>query len=111
QAWGDRDLILSLKMMEWFRQLYLGDGGAIDDPYVAPIHADLRGFPPAVLVVGTLDPLQSDSEMFAAALQSAGVETELHVFEDAPHAFAQIFALDMAADAIARVSAFARARL
>ena len=36
---------------------------------------------------------------------------ELHVFEDAPHAFAQIFMLDMAADAVARISAFARARL
>ena len=111
QAWGDRDLILSLKMMDWFRQLYLGEAGAVDDPFVAPIKGDLRGLPPAVLVVGTLDPLQSDSEMFAAALRLAGVDTELHVFEDAPHAFAQIFALDMATDAIARIAAFARARL
>jgi len=114
QAWGDRDLILSHKTMDWFRRLYLGDAviAAIsDDPHAAPIHGDLRGFPPAVLVVGSLDPLQSDSEMFAAALAKAGVENELHVFDDAPHAFAQIFMLDMAADAIARISAFARARL
>jgi acetyl esterase len=114
QAWGDRDLILSHKVMDWFRCLYLGGDAisAIDnDPYAAPIHGDLRGLPPAVLVVGSLDPLQSDSEMFAAALTKAGVETELHVFDDAPHAFAQIFMLDMAADAIARISAFARARI
>ena len=114
QAWGDRDLILSHKVMEWFRSLYLGDTTMAligTDPYAAPIHGDLRGLPPAVLVVGSLDPLQSDSEMFAAALTKAGVETELHVFDDAPHAFAQIFMLDMAADAIARIGAFARARI
>jgi acetyl esterase len=111
RAWGDRDLILSHKVMEWFRQLYLGDAGLVRDPYAAPLHGDLRGLPPAVLVAGTLDPLQSDSEMFADALRSAGVDTELHIFEDAPHAFAQIFLLDMAAAAIARISAFARARV
>src|SRR5262245_15891566 len=114
QAWGDRDLILSLKVMDWFRSLYLGEAAltVIDkDPYAAPIHGDLRGLPPAVLVVGSLDPLQSDSEMFAAALTRAGVETEIHVFDDAPHAFAQIFMLDMAADAIARIGAFARTRV
>jgi acetyl esterase len=114
QAWGDRDLILSHKVMEWFRSLYLGEAAitVIDsDPYAAPIHGDLRGLPPAVLVVGSLDPLQSDSEMFAAALTKAGVETALHIFDDAPHAFAQIFMLDMAADAIARIGAFVRARV
>jgi acetyl esterase/lipase len=52
-----------------------------------------------------------DSELFAAALERAGVRAELHVFEDGPHAFAQIFALDMARDAVGRISAFARARL
>jgi len=111
RAWGDRDLILSLKVMEWFRQLYLGEAGVESDPFAAPLNGDLRGLPPSVLAVGTLDPLRSDSELFAAALAKAGVDVELHIFDDAPHAFAQIFMLDMAADAIARLSTFARARL
>ena len=64
-----------------------------------------------MLVVGTLDPLASDSELFAAALQKAGVPAELHVYDDGPHAFAQMFMLDMASDAVARISAFARARV
>ena len=88
-----------------------GRSGAAADPHVSPLRGDLRGLPPAVLVVGTLDPLLSDSELFAAALERAGVPAELHVFEDGPHAFAQIFALDMARDAVGRISAFARARL
>jgi len=110
-AWGDRDLILSRKVMEWFKGLSLGASGAAADPHVSPLRGDLRGLPPAVLVVGTLDPLLSDSELFAAALTRAGVPAEFHVFEDGPHAFAQIFALDMARDALERIAGFARARL
>jgi acetyl esterase/lipase len=64
----------------------------------------------AILVVGTLDPLLSDSELFHAALQKAGVAAGLHVFEDGPHAFLQMFTLDLAGDAIARLSAFGRRR-
>src|SRR4029453_5764334 len=110
-AWGERDLILSRKVMEWFKGLYLGASGAAADPLVSPLRGDLRGLPPAVLVVGTLDPLLSDSELFAAALERAGVPVELHVFEERPHAFAPIFGLDMARDALGRISAFARTRL
>ena len=110
-AWGDRDLILSRKVMDWFKGLYLGAAGSAADPHVSPLRGDLRGLPPAMLVVGTLDPLLSDSELFAAALEGVGVPAELHVFEDGPHAFAQIFALDMARDAVGRIAAFARARL
>ena len=38
----------------------------------------------------------------------AGVRAELHVFEDGLHAFAQMFMLDMASDAVRRMAAFAR---
>jgi acetyl esterase len=111
RAWGDRDIILSLKSMEWFRRLYLSGGGSESDPCVSPIRADLTGHPPAVLVVGTLDPLLSDSELFAESLRRAGVAADLHVFADAPHAFAQMFMLDMASEAVARIATFARSRL
>ena len=97
--------------MDWFKRHYLGASGAESDPYVSPLRGDLRGLPPAVLVVGTLDPLLSDSELFAAALERASVPAELHIFEDGPHGFAQIFSLDMAGNALKRIAAFARARL
>lgn len=111
KAWGDRDLILSRQSMEWFRAQYLPGGDVTADPFVSPLRGDLTGLPPAILVVGTLDPLLSDSELFAGALRKAGVPAELHVYPDGPHAFAQIFALDMAADAVKRISAFARDRI
>jgi len=50
-------------------------------------------------------------ELFAAALRGAGVPAELHVDDGAPHAFAQMFMLDIAADAVDRVAVFTRAQL
>ena len=107
-AWGDRDLILSHTVMDWFRTQYTGGRELGTNPYFAPLNADLTGFPPAILVCGTLDPLLSDSELFAAALEKAGASAELHLVEDGIHAFAQMPMLDMAAEAISRICAFAK---
>ncbi len=107
RAWGTRDLVLSRPVMDWFATHYVGDRGRADDPYLNPIAGDLRGFPPSILIVGTLDPLLDDSRLFAAALEKAGVKTELHVYGDGLHAFAQFAVLDMCADALAKVSRFA----
>lgn len=112
-AWGERDLILSAKVMRWFARHYLGDrapgeSALAGDPCLEPLGADLRGFPPSVLVAGTLDPLLDDSRLFAAALEKAGVPVEIHVYPDGPHAFVQMAMLDMAADAIRQLAAFAR---
>jgi acetyl esterase len=108
--WGEQDLVLSKRVMEWFKDHYVGGGGAADDPYLNPLAGDLRGFPPSVLVVGTLDPLLDDSRLFAAALEKAGVPAELHVYEDGLHAFLQFSMLAMCGDALGKVCAFARAR-
>jgi acetyl esterase len=111
-AWGDRDLVLSRTVMDWFHDLYTGGRALASDPYYAPLNAtDLTGFPPAILVCGTLDPLLSDSQLFADALRNAGVPVELHVVEDGIHAFVQMPILDMAADAIATLCAFAKRRV
>ncbi len=107
-AWGERDLVLSRRLMDWFHAQYLPEGIDRSSPYVAPLNADLTGFPPSILVVGTLDPLLSDSELFAAALEKAGVPVELNVYEDGIHAFVQMPVLDMAREAIATLCAFAR---
>ena len=111
RAWGDRDFILSRPVMDWFFEQYAAGVADRNDQYLTPMLGDLRGFPPAVVVVGTLDPLLDDSRLFAAALEKAGVPTTLHVYEDGPHAFMQFSMLDMCGDAIAKVSAFARAAL
>ena len=107
RSWGNRDLILSRRQMKWFADAYAGGGAPQSGPYLAPAEADLRGLPPAILIVGTLDPLLSDSQLFAGALQGAGVPAELHVYEDGIHAFLQMPMLDMARDALEKIAAFA----
>jgi acetyl esterase len=99
---GDTDLpsviangegkILTRQAMQWFYGHYLSGGADPKDPYIAPIHGELRGLPPARLIVGTLDPLLDDSKLFARKLQDAGVPATLSIYEDQPHVFMQLTA-------------------
>jgi acetyl esterase/lipase len=57
------------------------------EPEVSPAYADLRGLPPCFVSVGTNDHLLDDSLMFAARAAAAGVEVDLFVAPDLPHAF------------------------
>jgi acetyl esterase len=109
KAWGDREIILSRRQMKWFSDAYVGSGTPPQNPVLAPARADLRGLPPSIVVVGTLDPLLSDSHLFAAALKRAGVPVELHVYDDGIHAFLQIPHFEMTQDALAKIAAFVRA--
>lgn len=104
-AWGDRDLVLSRRVIEWFYDHY---GAPEGEPYFSTVNADLRGFPPTIMVCGTLDPLLSDSEMFADALKRAGVAVDLHVVEDGIHAFVQMPMLDMATEAMEKLCNFTK---
>jgi epsilon-lactone hydrolase len=55
------------------------------DPVVSPIHSDLRGLPPTLLITGTRDFLLSPTTIFHRALRRSGVEADLVVFEAMPH--------------------------
>lgn len=104
--------ILTRETMAWFWRQYLSGGADDRDPYVAPIHGDLRGLPPAHLVVGTLDPLLDDSRAFASRLQEAGVPARLAVYESQPHIFLQLTAfLDRARQALGETCDVLRAAL
>jgi acetyl esterase len=85
--------ILTRQAMDWFYGHYLSRGANPKDPYIFPIHGNLRGLPPAHLIVGTLDPLLDDSKLYAQALQAAGVPTKLSTYQDQPHIFLQLSAM------------------
>ncbi len=57
------------------------------DPVLSPIFADLKGFPPTLLVTSTRDMLLSGTTDLHRALLRAGVDAELVVFDALPHAF------------------------
>jgi acetyl esterase/lipase len=69
---------------------YLGDrrGSADVSPYAAASRAtDLRGLPPTLIVVGTLDGFVDEDLDYAKRLNHAGVPIDLHLYAGAPHGF------------------------
>jgi acetyl esterase len=106
----EEDPILPEKNMNMMLDAYLSGGARIDDPRVSPLHGDLSHFPPACLIVGTVDPLYGDSLALHEALRKAGRESVLHRYDDMPHAFVQLGPPE-GAEAVATAAAFLRAHL
>ena len=81
----------------------------VDDPQaplVAPVHADLTGFPPTLLVTSTRDALLSSTALMHRALRRAGVPAELIVFEALPHGFWYNLALPETREALDAMAGF-----
>jgi acetyl esterase len=93
--------------------IYLGDGGADDDPDASPLAArDLRGVPPAYIAVADHDPLRDDGLRYAAALRAAGVPVVVDRYDDMVHGFLRWGgAVDRARELIAALGDFARAAI
>jgi acetyl esterase len=72
---------------EFFIHAYAGHVADRTDPDVSPVFGDLRGLPPALLVVGTLDIVLEDSLVMAARLSAAGGEVDVRVYPESPHGF------------------------
>jgi acetyl esterase len=85
--WGERNLILSTPILDWFADMWVPDRARRRDPDVSPLYADLRGLPPALFSVGTLDPLLDDSLFMAARWTAAGSRAELAVYPGGVHGF------------------------
>ncbi|KOU47738.1 alpha/beta hydrolase [Streptomyces sp. WM6378] len=99
----------------FFTRESLGRTGAMylagqdpEHPMLSPaIRADLSGFPPMLLQVGTNEVLLDDSTRMAARARAAGVDVVLDITADVPHVF-QSFAgvLDEADEALDRAALF-----
>jgi len=103
--WGERYLVLSTPIIEWFTNMWVPDRARRADPDVSPLHADLRGLPPALFSVGTLDPLLDDSLFMASRWTAAGNRAELAVYPGGVHGF-NLFPLPLAEQANRRCHAF-----
>ena len=88
---------------------YAPDASLRRDPELSPLYADLRGMPPALFSVGTLDAMLDDSLFMYARWLTAGSEAELAVYAGADHAFIE-GPHPLAAEANARIDAFLAAR-
>jgi acetyl esterase len=95
-----------------FRDLYLPTIPAAQRKVadISPLYGNLRGMPPALFSVGTLDYLYDDSLFMSARWHAAGNETELAVYPESIHGFTA-FPAEMARIASQRIVDFISCRV
>jgi acetyl esterase len=59
---------------EFFIEAYAGHVADRTNPDISPLYGDLRGLPPVLLIIGSLDILLEDNLVMAARLSAAGGE-------------------------------------
>ncbi|MEU6356023.1 alpha/beta hydrolase [Streptomyces sp. NPDC047072] len=101
------DPLLTREGLERTGAMYLAGQDPHQELISPALLADLTGFPPMLLQVGTNEVLLDDSTRLAARARAAGVDVILDVTADVPHVF-QAFTgvLDEADQALARAAFF-----
>ena len=102
------DPVVSADLLLGIAKTYLA-GKNPQAPLASPLHADLRGLPPLLLQVGSIETMLDDTTVFAQRAKDAGVEVELEVWPDMPHVW-PLFApiLPEGQDAIQHMGEFIR---
>jgi acetyl esterase/lipase len=86
------------------------DGLPLDDPRVSPQLGSFRGFPPALIHVGTHDCLLDDARAVARSMTEAGVTVTLREVQGAVHGFT-LLPMPESRAAMAEIRDFVRAHL
>lgn len=87
------------------------DGHPIDDPLVAPLHADLTGLPPMLIQVGTGDLVLAETRQLAERAREHGVDVDLELYPADTHSFQLFWSfLPEAADALQNAGQFIKRR-
>jgi acetyl esterase/lipase len=105
RRWGARNLVLSTPIIEWFTDHFAPDRVDREGADASPLRADLRGLPPALFTVGTLDPLLDDTLFMAQRWLAAGNRAELAIYPGGIHGF-NLFPMPLGDAALRRSEAF-----
>lgn len=57
------------------------------NPDISPLYGDLRGLPPALLIIGSLDIVLEDNLAMAGRLSAAGGAVDIRVYPESRHGF------------------------
>ncbi|ARM88015.1 alpha/beta hydrolase family protein [Rhizobium sp. CIAT894] len=81
---ADSDPLLGKASIETLRKAYLGSRSPTD-PQASPLYADMAGFPPLLLQVGSGEALLDDTLRLADKARQAGVDVTTEVWPGMPH--------------------------
>lgn len=81
-----RGIVYDMAYAGFIRGAYVG-AERWDHPWISPIEGDLSGYPPAVVVAGTHDPIVDSARAFARRVLDAGGHTVDYFPEGMPHGF------------------------
>ena len=81
------DPLIHKGYLEELADAYLPSGMAPRDPRVSPLYAEMKGFPPSLIQVGSSETLLSDAARFAAAAGAADVSVTLEIWPHMIHAW------------------------
>ncbi|MBT2451844.1 alpha/beta hydrolase fold domain-containing protein [Streptomyces sp. ISL-43] len=96
---------LTAAHLRWFWEQYLGPDGDGGHPLASPLAADLRGLPPAHVVVAGCDPLRDEGEAYHHRLIGSGVPSVLDSHPGMFHGFLALAGvLPQAREVLARLA-------
>ncbi|MEW5811987.1 MAG: alpha/beta hydrolase [Actinomycetota bacterium] len=86
RALAPRGIVYDMAFAGYIRGAYVG-AERWDHPWVSPIDGDLSGYPLAVIVAGTHDPIVDSARAFAERIRAGGGRTVDYFPEGMPHGF------------------------
>ena len=81
------DPLIHKQYLSELADAYLPAGMDRKDPRVSPLYADLKGFPPVLIQVGSAETLLDDATRFAAVAGAADVRVTLEIWPQMIHAW------------------------
>ena len=106
------DPIIHKAYLEELAAAYVPPATSRNDPMISPLFADLAGFPPVLIQVGSAETLLSDATRLAETAGSADVDVRLEIWPHMIHAWpVWNAALEDGRRALANAGAFVRARI
>ncbi len=81
----DKDTFVVPKIIKSIIPHYIQEPYKPDSSIVNPLYADISGFPPTIIHVGSIETLRDDSRNLAARLEAFDVECEFWEYEGLPH--------------------------